>query len=282
MVGSNGSELKPFAFADREYTQKYTKLEKLSRHTLEKYMPLLSVKEEQEVSNVLPEKFALMVDGWTCGSEHYIGVLAAYPSFQSDFNVVLLAFSTLFDETSQGSREQCDFNNYTLEQYGKSLKNVVALIADNCETKKTLSELCEVPLIGCYSQRLALAVRDYLKPNDHLICKINTMMGKHKYQKLAGQLRQYTSLKPLQFCKPRWLSKLEMLERYLQIKEYVVKIETLLNYLISPQEKVVIQTLTDSLASLKSKLNQAYPVYAHSPSPSHHILGNFLSKRYVF
>ena len=97
-------ELKPFAFADSEYTRKYTKLEKISRHTLEKYLHLLSVNVEQEISNVLPEKIALMVDGWTCGSEHYFGVIAAYPSFQSDFNVVLLAFSTLFDETSQGSR----------------------------------------------------------------------------------------------------------------------------------------------------------------------------------
>ena len=51
-------ELKPFAFADSEYTRKYTKLEKISRHTLEKYMHLLSVKVEQEISNVLPEKFA--------------------------------------------------------------------------------------------------------------------------------------------------------------------------------------------------------------------------------
>ena len=37
-------ELKPFAFADSEYT----KLEQISRHTLEKYMHLLSVKVEQE------------------------------------------------------------------------------------------------------------------------------------------------------------------------------------------------------------------------------------------
>ena len=98
-----------------------------------------------------------MVDGWACGSEHYIGVLY---------------------ETSQGSREQSG-------KYGKSLENVVALIADDSETYKALSELCEVPMIGCYSYRLALAVRDYLKPNDHLICKINTMMGKLKYPKLG-------------------------------------------------------------------------------------------------
>ena len=128
----------------------------------------------------------------------------------------------------------------------------MALIADNCETNKALSGLCEVPMIGCYSHRLALAVRDYLKPNDHLICKINTLMGKLNYPKLAGQLRQYTSLKPLQFCPTRCLSKMEMLERYLQIKEYVVKIDTLMNYMLSPQENVVIQTLTDSLAPLKS------------------------------
>ena len=95
----------------------------------------------------------------------------------------------------------------------------MAFIADNCETNEALTELREVPMIGYYSHRLALAVRDYLKPNDHLICKINTMMGKLEYPKLAGQLRQYTSLKPLQFCPTRWSSKMKMLERYLQIKE---------------------------------------------------------------
>ena len=112
-----------------------------------------------------------------------IGVLASYPSFQFDF-IVLLAFSTLFDETSQDSRERYDFVDYTLEQDGKSFENVVGLIADNCETNKALSELCEVPMIGYHSHRLALAVRDYLKPNDHLICKINSMMGKLKYPNL--------------------------------------------------------------------------------------------------
>ena len=32
------------------------------------------------------------------------------------------------------------------------------------------------------------------------------------YPKLAGQLRQYTSLKPLQFCPTRWLCEMEMLK----------------------------------------------------------------------
>merc|ERR1712062_685144 len=43
-------ELKPFAFVESEYTRKYSKLEKISRHTLEKYMHLLSVKVEQEIA----------------------------------------------------------------------------------------------------------------------------------------------------------------------------------------------------------------------------------------
>ena len=59
-------------------------------------------------------------------------------------------------------------------------------------------------------------------------------------------------MKPLQFCPTRWLSKMEMMECYLQIEEYVAKIDTLLNYMLSPEENVVIQSLTDSLAPLKS------------------------------
>ena len=129
-------DLKPFAFVENELTRKYSSLEKITVTTLEKYMHLLTNKVEKVIARDLPDKFALITDGWTSGSTHFLGVVACYPSHDQDFETALLAFSPLLDETSQSSSEQFDFLMLTLLNYGKTIaENVIALIADNCETK---------------------------------------------------------------------------------------------------------------------------------------------------
>ena len=86
-----------------------------------------------------------------------------------------------------------------MDNFGKNIAdNVVALIADNCETNKALARLCEVPLIGCHSHRLALAVKEYLKPHDKLISKVNALMGKLRTPKIAAKLREHSPLRPIQ------------------------------------------------------------------------------------
>ena len=128
-------ELRPFSFVESEYVKKNVKLEAISKNTLQKYMHLLTKKVEQEIIKAMPEKIALIVDGWTSGSTHYLGVMASFCDMDQNVEVPLLAFSPLIDETSQSAAQQYVFLEMTLSQYGKSMEdNVVALIADNCET----------------------------------------------------------------------------------------------------------------------------------------------------
>ena len=72
--------LKPFAFVENELTRKYSSVEKITVTTLEKYMHLLTKKVEKVIARDLPDKFALITDGWTSGSTHFLGVVACYPS----------------------------------------------------------------------------------------------------------------------------------------------------------------------------------------------------------
>ena len=71
-------ELRPFSFVESEYVKKNVKLEAISKNTLQKYMHLLTKKVEQEIIKAMPEKIALIVDGWTSGSTHYLGVMASF------------------------------------------------------------------------------------------------------------------------------------------------------------------------------------------------------------
>ena len=71
-------ELRPFSFVESDYVKKNVKLEAISKKTLQKYMQLLIAKKEQEIIKAMPEKFSLLVNGWTYGSTHYLGVRALF------------------------------------------------------------------------------------------------------------------------------------------------------------------------------------------------------------
>ena len=139
-----------------------------------------------------------------------------------------------------------------MDNFGKNIADNVALIADNCETNKALARLCEEPLIGCHSHRLALAVKEYLKPHDKLISKVNALMGKLRTPKIAAELRKHSPLRPFQFGITRWLSVMQMFERYLVLKEHIVQIEGVLELLLSPVEDNQAKELNKALIPMKS------------------------------
>ena len=112
-------ELRPFSFVESEYVKKNVKLEAISKNTLQKYMHLLTKKVEQEIIKAMPEKIALIVDGWTSGSTHYLGVMASFCDMDQNVEVPLLAFSPLIDETSQSAAQQYVFLEMTLSRFGE-------------------------------------------------------------------------------------------------------------------------------------------------------------------
>ena len=65
--------------------------------------------------------------------------MASFPKDQGH-EIALLAFSPLLDETTLGANQHIELLNETLQLYGKSTDNVVALIADNCEVNKLIAE----------------------------------------------------------------------------------------------------------------------------------------------
>ena len=233
--------LKPFSFVEDPTIRKYINLGSMNNVTLKKYMTKLTLEVEKKITKELPGKFALIIDGWSKGSTHFVGLFASYPwNNRNGYRTALLTFSPLENETSFTAADHVDFIKYTLSIYEKNLENVVALIGDNAEVNKSMAKLLGIPLIGCASHKFNLAVSAYLEKDNILLNKTNQLMGRLKTYKLAGKLRELTPLKPVQKNVTRWSSTFEMIERFIQLEPFFGALRDdakLIDYLLTPREE---------------------------------------------
>uniref|UniRef100_H3GGX0 HAT C-terminal dimerisation domain-containing protein n=1 Tax=Phytophthora ramorum TaxID=164328 RepID=H3GGX0_PHYRM len=86
---------------------------------------------------------------------------------------------------------------------------------------KRLANVLGVPLVGCTSHRLNLAVRDYLGPHDNILEEVQQLMRKLRTLKQASKLRTKTSLAAVLRQDTRWLSTFSMLKRYFLLREFI-------------------------------------------------------------
>ena len=79
----------PLSSCERSMFTKYLKLKEIDRKTLDKYFyaTLAAVKETIKVN--LPERFGIIMDGWSCDSEHYIAIFATYTTSKGNVDGAL-------------------------------------------------------------------------------------------------------------------------------------------------------------------------------------------------
>ncbi|KAG3081294.1 hypothetical protein PI125_g20221 [Phytophthora idaei] len=120
---------------------------------------------ERSIGDELPEQFGGILDGWTDGSEHYLAAHACY-----DRNGVrhcpLLSMAPIINGPDECLNVEYHMSALAsfLPFIGKNLSNVMFLVDDICAVNKRLVRLMGVPLVGCASNRLNLAVRRFLEP----------------------------------------------------------------------------------------------------------------------
>lgn len=73
----------PFNFCENPIIRKQFKQSGVCRNTLVRYIHELCKNVENRVRSALPEMFAIVFDGWSDGSTHYVAVFATYP-FSND------------------------------------------------------------------------------------------------------------------------------------------------------------------------------------------------------
>ena len=77
------------------------------------------------------------------------------------------------------------------------------------------------------------------------------IMGKLKSPKISAELRKLPPLRPVQQRATRWLSTMQMLERYLSIKDHFSKIPGFLELLFSSVEDNEVKELSKIMVPLK-------------------------------
>jgi hypothetical protein len=68
----------PFQFIEDPLTRKNTNLESTTDETGTKYLVLGTESVEKRIAEDLPEKFGMIIDGWSDGTSHYIAMLSSY------------------------------------------------------------------------------------------------------------------------------------------------------------------------------------------------------------
>ena len=95
--------------------------------------------------------------------------------------------------------------------YDRSVDSVQCLIGDNCSTNKLLANLMQVPLVGCASHRLNLAVKKIYEDNIELIEKVDVIMANLNNLKNRIILVKQAALHPKTANLTRWSSTYNML-----------------------------------------------------------------------
>lgn len=165
-----------YFFVDNEVFCTHIRWDAICRSSLTNYLEMLTRRVEQEVNEVLPERFSVIFDRWTKSSVHFVVMCATYPSnTEFVYNKILLAMSLMDDETSQSAQEPQDFSKFILPVHNRRLSNVVALVVDNASTNQAFPRLVRPIFIGCYYHWFNLVVKDFLREHKITINKVQAL-----------------------------------------------------------------------------------------------------------
>ncbi len=142
---------------------KLSQFDPITRKTLAKYLEALTSSVEVKITLLLPDKFATVFDGWSCGDTHYVAIYATFPyTTPVGYRKVLLWFWPFKEEASQRAQEHYKYLEFVLSTFKKSFDNVAVLVGDNCNTNKALADKAGKLFVGCASHRFNLAMKDKL------------------------------------------------------------------------------------------------------------------------
>ncbi|EGZ11617.1 hypothetical protein PHYSODRAFT_516015 [Phytophthora sojae] len=137
--------------------------------------------------------------------------------------------------------------------YGVQLAQCRFLVADNCAVNRRLATLMSVPLVGCASHRLNLAVQADMASHEEDLAAVQALMVKLRTLTQSAKLRLKTPLRPVIRQDTRWSSTFEMVRRYLQLLEFLdAEDDGLMDLLPPPAMNKRLRALYQELCDIES------------------------------
>ncbi|GMG17930.1 unnamed protein product [Phytophthora fragariaefolia] len=212
----------PLSFCESELTRQFTSLPAVSVDTLRANMESVTRVVERLIGAEMPQKLGFILDGWSHGTEQYLAVYGCYETPDGPRYPLLSMAPVMQDEDVRLTAEShmAAIARF-LPFFGKTLSDCLFLVGDNCAVNKRLANLMGVPLVGCASHRLNLAVKSHLAPHEDDLEKVQVLMRKLRTLKQAAKLRAKTALAPVLRQETRWSSTFAMLDRYVRLREFL-------------------------------------------------------------
>ncbi|POM78194.1 Hypothetical protein PHPALM_4301 [Phytophthora palmivora] len=165
-------------------------MKRICAETLLKYAVLLTKEIENVISVFIPRKFGIMTDEWSFHSEHNVAVFAVFEHDQHSEKMPL-ALAPNFDGgvEDQTAESHVAFLTGILPFFQRDITSIVYLVGDNCSVNTRLTDLLQVPFIGCASHRLNLAVNLLLDDYEPQLELIQQLMRKLRGMNKANRLR---------------------------------------------------------------------------------------------
>ena len=220
VIGTN----QPFNCCDNEIVRKFTRLDAICAKTLITYMEELQIVVQDKIAQLLPNKFGLLLDGWSTGnSNHFIGLFAVFGNMNNERQHLLLRMAQLPELSNQNAQNHRDYIIESLAIYNKNLHNILFLVGDNARVNGAIADLCGKNLIGCASHLLNLELKALFETPAIIIVieKVSQLMQKLKNNNASGRLKRLTELKPIIKQDTRWSSTYNMLSRYDELSKYL-------------------------------------------------------------
>ncbi|POM62988.1 hypothetical protein PHPALM_27785 [Phytophthora palmivora] len=190
---------------------------------------------ERSIAAELPDRFGLLFDGWTHAYEHFVAVFACYEIDGVLKPPLLAPLLETLDDDDLSARGHMEFlANMLPRDFGKQFSQCLFLVADNCAVNSLLATLMGVPLVGCASHRLNLAVQADMVEFGPDLYLVQSLMLKLRTISQSAKLRIKTGLRPVIRQDTRWGSTFAMVSRYLQLLEHLDKNDDALEDLLPP------------------------------------------------
>lgn len=219
--------LQPSSFFKQNFFSNHFRLSTISVDLLTRYMSTLTTVVEEKVKSVLPDSFAIILDGWSSGDTHYVSVFA---SFQVDgrrgFYSVFLAMTTIGDEESFSAKEHYEFflNHFVClwkvywEWWGPH--------RGRQNTNRAFARRIGSFFVGCHSHRLNLVVIDIPATFDIILEKILHFVKTLSIEIVAAKLCKLTHLCPRLRNDTRWSSIFSTVDRYRRLRKFPLQIDS--------------------------------------------------------
>ena len=166
------NNLLPILLVDCPHTRtRLAKLYPVSSKSVRKHLLSLVTTVQEDIRRRLPDKFVLIFDGWTEGTDHYIAVWVSYNRIDGSHDSkehaaqTLLSIWPLLADEIEGltAQDHLSHINRIMTLYGKNDSNVTCLVGNNWSVNQSIARTMDVPLIGCASHKFNLMVKKWME-----------------------------------------------------------------------------------------------------------------------